>query len=187
MFKSSFSTFSGEEFAQALSTDTLREAVVVTGMAKKGDDSQSILFAPGKECGDWIPIPVKLIDQVDWLGKVSCKDHTHDYVRLRFAKITTPEAKVLESLLVRSLDCGCGPPSDHNATGTPSMQGVLGQRAGMTGFQSRIPQASPPTILASLQLGQDHTLTFVEFLPGVSGSVEVGRAIADVPAVGPEM
>jgi hypothetical protein len=188
MAKASFSTFTGKEFAQALATGTLNEAVVVTGMAKKADDPQVVLFAPGRTCTDWISIPVKMIEKVDWLGRAPCKDHTHDYVRLSLAQATSPEAKVLASLLARISDCGCGSLSQQAAPGTPFMQGFPGQSAGIPGsHRVMLAQARPPSALASFTLGPEHTLQFVEFAPGLTGTVEVGRMKVDVPAVGPEL
>jgi hypothetical protein len=93
-------SFSGEEFAQALASDMLKEPVVLPGMVKKSDDDPHvILFSPGMSCRHWIPIPVKMIDKVDYLGQVLCKDHTHHSVRITLNEPTHQEAKVLASFL----------------------------------------------------------------------------------------
>ena len=91
-------TFSGEEFAEVLSSGTLQETVQLVGMAKKSDyDQDAILFAPGVSCLRWIPIPVSMIEQVDWFGKVACGDHMHDKVCMTLKECKGPEAAVLYS------------------------------------------------------------------------------------------
>lgn len=56
--------FTGAEFVKALKADTLKERIVREGMAKQNDkDTNSILFAEGIDCTNWIPIPVKMIEK----------------------------------------------------------------------------------------------------------------------------
>jgi hypothetical protein len=72
--------------------------------------------------------------------------------------------------------------------GTQSMQGFSGPSAGIPGsHRILMTQAKAASVLASFTLGQEHTLQFVEFGPGLTGTVEVGRTKVDVPAVGPEL
>ena len=93
-------TFSGQEFARALSSGDLRGSVEITGMVKKSDgDSAVILFTPGASCGNWIPIPVDMIDRVERLGNAPCVDHAHEYVQITLKHVSGPEATILASLL----------------------------------------------------------------------------------------
>lgn len=93
-------TFSGAEFVEALASGSLAAPSVLTGMVKPAeDDPKSLLFATGTSCERWVPIPVGMIEQVEWLGTVGCRDHTHDYVRLTLKEATSAEGTVLASLL----------------------------------------------------------------------------------------
>jgi hypothetical protein len=188
-------SFTGEEFAQALASSTL--PIVLTGMAKKGEDPHVILFAPGASCAHWIPVPAKMIEKVDWLGKAPCQEHTHECVRLTLKRSTSPEAIVLASLLAGLSERGSH--FQHGMVALP-VEGQAGQAAGKhawhggMGGQTQhgrphgsIGSASPPVVLASLSLAEGHSLQFVEFKPGWTGTVEVGRNRVHVPAVGPEV
>ena len=77
--------FTGQEFAKSLSTGQLKKSIVRVGMAKKSDDSpDTILFAEGRMCREWISIPVSVIEQVTLLGNITCRDHGHPLVEIRF-------------------------------------------------------------------------------------------------------
>ncbi len=73
-------TFSGREFSKLLSDGALRNSLVVSGMVKKSDDPDVILFNAGGTCQGWARIPVSMIEEsgVHWFGKVPCKDHEYD-------------------------------------------------------------------------------------------------------------
>jgi hypothetical protein len=66
---------------------------------ESNEDPTVILFTPGTACQRWAPVPVAMIDNVEWLGKVRCKEHTHHHVRLALKEASGPEAKVLATLL----------------------------------------------------------------------------------------
>ena len=68
-------------------------------MAKKTGSALAINFAPDYSCAVWVQIPVSLIEKVDHLGKITCKDHEHEHVRLYFVNPTTDESKALTELL----------------------------------------------------------------------------------------
>jgi hypothetical protein len=189
-------TFTGEEFAQALESSTLQDQVALTGMAKKADDPSVILFAPGASCAQWIPIPVTMIEKVDWLGKAHCHDHTHEHVRITLAHNTSPEATVLASLLAgfsegdsRHQHVTTAPPILAHAghsEGMPAARGRTGGH-GRPGHPPGIIAGRPPVVLASVTLAEGHTLQFVEFKPGWTGTVEIGRAKVHLPVVGAEV
>jgi hypothetical protein len=83
--------FTGQEFARSLSEGKLKEPLVKIGMAKKHDDSpNTILFAEGGLCDEWISIPVGVIEQVTFLQNVTCRDHRHPLVMIQFKE---PDAK----------------------------------------------------------------------------------------------
>lgn len=98
-------SFTGQEFVKALTSEgglsVPSDCLTLTGMVKSssGGAVDSVLFSPGTSCAFWIPVPVKMIDRVDHLGKIPCRDHEHDFVRLRFKMPTTDEGRVLTELL----------------------------------------------------------------------------------------
>ena len=76
-------TFTGVEFAKRLSEGKLKQPIVKIGMVKKDDaDPKTILFAEGTACGDWISIPVSLIEEATFLGNTRCHDHEHALTRI---------------------------------------------------------------------------------------------------------
>jgi hypothetical protein len=78
-------SFTGEEFAKALSDGSLKEPLVKIGMVKQVEDgSDAILFAEGAVCSDWIRIPIAIIEEVDHLTTIKCRDHEHPLVQIRF-------------------------------------------------------------------------------------------------------
>ncbi|MEU1818323.1 hypothetical protein ABZ543_24510 [Streptomyces roseifaciens] len=109
-------SFTGEEFRQALSTDSVTVPLTLTGMAKTADAAEdAIRFALGTACKDWITIPVSLVDRVEPLQHVPCDDHAHPLVRLTLKDTGTPEFTVLASLLrvTRQQASPCGDPNRH--------------------------------------------------------------------------
>jgi hypothetical protein len=92
-------TFTGEEFVKVLAEGKQLESFVLNGMVKKSDDPKTILFAPGHSCSTWVSVPVSMIEKVEWLGKVPCKDHQHDHVRLFMKDPSVAEAAVFARLL----------------------------------------------------------------------------------------
>jgi hypothetical protein len=94
--------FTGADFAKALAAGTLNDHILCEGMAKTNEsDPHSILFTTGLDCGkSWFPIPVKMVEKVEFLRNVSCKDHQHPYVRIHLKSPTdNPDAEVFSRLL----------------------------------------------------------------------------------------
>ncbi len=90
------------EFFESLQQDKLIAAVPITliGMVKKSEGKEkAIQFAPGGNCSNWVTIPLELIEDVEILKTIPCKDHTHPLVRLNLKTPTTPEAKIFSSIL----------------------------------------------------------------------------------------
>jgi hypothetical protein len=96
-------SYSGEEFAKALSEGSLRDSIVRVGMVKMpAQGSGVILFAEG-ECTDWIEVPVELIEEVTHLSTANCRDHEHPLVAMRFKEpVGDPAAQLFADLARRS-------------------------------------------------------------------------------------
>src|SRR5262249_16384381 len=97
-------SFTGKEFIDALKKDTLKEPIIKDGMVKQDEkDSTVILFTEGASCDIWTKVPVDLIEKVDHMGTIRCRDHQHPFVRLHFkAPGNNPVAAVFAELLKRS-------------------------------------------------------------------------------------
>ena len=90
------------EFFDRLQQDDLATAVPITliGMVKKSEGKEkTIQFAPGGNCSNWVTIPLDLIEDVEIIRTVPCKDHSHPLVRLNLKTPKTPEAKIYSSIL----------------------------------------------------------------------------------------
>lgn len=83
-------TFNSEEFVRALAEGEIRPPITLTGLVRKYEDPRFLQFSPGKSCQQWVRIPVEIIEQVDWLAKVSCLDYTYDYVQLLLKEVDDP-------------------------------------------------------------------------------------------------
>jgi len=101
----SMTKFTGEEFVKALTSErgipSAGAPLALTGMVKAPTVSRtdSVLFAPGGSCQAWTPVPTKMILSVDHMGKVPCRDHEHEFVRLHLKTPDTDEGRALASLL----------------------------------------------------------------------------------------
>jgi hypothetical protein len=107
----SATVFTGPQFAQAIKSlgglPVPDSRLVLTGIVK-GSASPSVGelsfdFSTGTDCNIWTTIPAALVETVVFLGKVACKDHKHDFVRLSFAIPSTDEGKVMSALLTQLL------------------------------------------------------------------------------------
>lgn len=96
-------SFTPDEFLVALSEDRFTRPIAVTGMVKKADEHDFVMFAVGTMCQNWVKIPIKkMVERVEWLGKTPCRDHAHEFVRLYLKQPEGPEAGVLAALLQAS-------------------------------------------------------------------------------------
>jgi hypothetical protein len=70
------------------------------GVKGKGKEkaTQTLQFAHGSDCDSWINVPLTLIDRIDFLRVVRCKDHSHPLVTLIFSVPQTPEAQTFAAI-----------------------------------------------------------------------------------------
>jgi hypothetical protein len=80
-----------------------------TGLVKLPDDEavkgkgkakviEALQFVHGSDCDHWVSVPLRLIDRVDFLRVVRCKDHSHPLVTLIFSVPETDEAKTFAAI-----------------------------------------------------------------------------------------
>lgn len=75
--------FTAREFLDALAAGGLERTIVRTGMVKVSEsETESLLFSEGSGCEDWVKLPLTMIQMVEYLDSVPCKDHQHPRVNL---------------------------------------------------------------------------------------------------------
>lgn len=123
-------SFTGKDFAKALSDGTLKGALERIGMAKKDESNpRVILFAEGA-CTSWLQIPVDLVEQVDYLSTVKCRDHEHPLVQIRFKEPAADnEAARLYADLARFSASSL--PSSEPGESTTALPGVSSRSIGV--------------------------------------------------------
>jgi hypothetical protein len=103
-----------------------------TGLVKLPDDEKvkskgkenviaSLQFAHANDCEHWVNVPLMLIDCVDFLRVVRCKDHSHPLVTLIFSVPQTPEAQTFAAIanLTRTTSSNLPGSRSFSVVGTP--------------------------------------------------------------------
>jgi hypothetical protein len=98
-----------EQFVKALKAGQLSPPqLTVDGMVmpladaptpNNPSDIAAFLFSPGTTCALWISVPASVVEKIDHIGTVSCKDHQHEYVRLHLKLPNTAEGSFFGKLL----------------------------------------------------------------------------------------
>jgi hypothetical protein len=79
--------FQTGEFLRALGEGSLAEPITREGVAKPDPgDPKAFLFSEGGSCGPWLKVPGEVVESVDFLRTVPCKDHEHPFVRLHLKR-----------------------------------------------------------------------------------------------------
>ncbi|MBB5695797.1 hypothetical protein [Muricoccus pecuniae] len=111
------------DFIQALNEGNLvKPGLQLVGLTKPSGNKKELSFSLGLSCSRWITIPEKLVDHIDWLGDITCGDHTHPLVQLSFKATTTDEGKLFSELLENAAVGMTLSPADSAsfATGMPA-------------------------------------------------------------------
>jgi hypothetical protein len=90
-------------FLSDLKSGTIRQDILLCGLVKPASEPEceDILFTLGRSCeNQWISIPQNLIESIEPLGNVTCRDHTHEFIRM---KITPPTRKDREAFALVAL------------------------------------------------------------------------------------
>jgi hypothetical protein len=77
------------EFVSHLTADELPDpiALSVLGLVKlDGNDATNVLYTSSLSCNDWLPIPISMIDSIQHMRTIACKDHQHPLVKITFNK-----------------------------------------------------------------------------------------------------
>jgi hypothetical protein len=92
---------SAPDFFEKLQQDKLTgfSSFSIIGMVKKsGGYEKTIEFAAGGNCSNWVTIPIELIEDVEVMKIIACKDHSHPLVKLNMKPPKTPEGKIFSAL-----------------------------------------------------------------------------------------
>lgn len=94
-------TSTPREFLESLKSGVdFRQPVLLRGMTKvAADDDEALMFARGPACTNWVKIPLAMIETIETLRMVPCKDHAHPLVVLRLKEPQTDEGRFFLSLL----------------------------------------------------------------------------------------
>ncbi|TWT49006.1 hypothetical protein KOR42_39220 [Thalassoglobus neptunius] len=93
-----------EDFIQKSLDGELAEqarTVVLSGLAMVDESERGFIdFNPSQRCDDeWIRLPVSLIQNIEPLGTVSCRDHKHERVRVALKRPESAESAIFYDLL----------------------------------------------------------------------------------------
>lgn len=93
-------THTPEEFLERLARNELGPPLVLTGIVKKreGDDKQ-LMFSVGMSCTQWRAVPIDLIESIEVLDFLPCRDHSHPLAKLYFKTPSSPETMLFAALL----------------------------------------------------------------------------------------
>lgn len=85
-------TYEPADFLAKLSTNNLVDLsypadVSVVGLVKTDQAVPSaIQFSPSFSCQQWMLLPMEMVESIDHLKTVACKDHQHPLVRIKFKR-----------------------------------------------------------------------------------------------------
>jgi hypothetical protein len=95
-------TYAVGEFLKKLNDGALRAPLISEGFAKPIEGNrEAFLFSPGTSCEGWTKIPAEIVETVEFLGELPCRDHSHPLVRIHFKEPppNDPFAAAFSSLL----------------------------------------------------------------------------------------
>jgi hypothetical protein len=99
-------TYDPKEFVAQSKVNKLPEPgeLAVAGLIKTGEDEEHIYFSSSRACTEWLPVPIGLIQSIQHLMNVACKDHQHPLVRIIFKRADEvgPEAAFFMAMLSRA-------------------------------------------------------------------------------------
>jgi hypothetical protein len=77
------------DFLSKLSKNNLPNPteVSIVGLVKSDEANPSAIhFSYSLPCEQWLSIPIEIVETIDHLGTVPCKDHQHPLVRIKFKR-----------------------------------------------------------------------------------------------------
>ncbi len=80
-------SYNPTEFLSKLSANELPDPsdLTIVGLAKSEETSRSVLyFSLSPSCEKWLTIPIEIVESIEHLRTITCRDHQHPVVRIRF-------------------------------------------------------------------------------------------------------
>lgn len=90
--------YNPEDFLKKLTQGDISIPVAFSGMVKTSKTAKDAILFSSEQCSNWVEIPTTLIENVELVDVVPCKDHTHPYVNISFKKPKSAEAEVFLKL-----------------------------------------------------------------------------------------
>jgi hypothetical protein len=149
-------TYSAQDFVRKLSSEEglplPYPPISRTGLVDPDIESGSkeIRFAPGTQCSNWIEVPLRMIDEVDYLGNQLCNQREYPHVRLHL-KPTTDEGRVLANLLQRGTEAGPMTPPSRPVPTTPVSPPPVPPTPTPGQYGAPASRPTPPTIMHPTQ------------------------------------
>jgi hypothetical protein len=81
--------YESADFLSRLSTNNLPDPTEfsVVGLVKADAEKSSVInFSHSLACVRWLTIPIEIVETIDHLKTVACKDHQHPLVRIKFKR-----------------------------------------------------------------------------------------------------
>ncbi len=107
-------SYDAQEFLGRLVRNEITSPLIFTGMVKQAGDDKHLLFAFGTHCEHWSKVPLEIIEKVEVLQILPCKDHTHPFVKLHFKHPASGEGQFFAALAAQLASaihpCGAGGP-----------------------------------------------------------------------------
>jgi hypothetical protein len=95
-------TYIPADFLKAISSGKLQSSIRIQGMVKVEEKEKNILyFSPQSNCSRWIKIPLQLIENIEHIANITCKDHQHPFVAMTLKRPgeKDTDAKIYAELL----------------------------------------------------------------------------------------
>lgn len=92
-------TLSSKEFFEQIKTNSLKQPLIIKGIAKDSEKDSEILFKVKNDSSHWIPLTSSMIEAVKIIKVFTKEGETMAVIKLLLKAPTTPEGKVLAELL----------------------------------------------------------------------------------------
>ena len=139
---------SANESLEQLHDDKLNlpAPLALVGMVKKSEGKgKAFQFALGGNCSGWVTIPLELVEDVEVLRTVTCKDHSHPLVNLKLKAPRTPEGKLFAAML-EGMQSATPPRHPHLATPRSAVGGRRSSAYGPMAIESGCRKVCGPAV-----------------------------------------
>jgi hypothetical protein len=90
------------QFIEDLRRGALAVPVQVAGMIRAAEENSDSIQVT-RDCSSWVSIPASMIEEINLLGTMKCKDHNHHVASIRFKEPQSEEGAVYARLITEHL------------------------------------------------------------------------------------